>query len=194
MARGNGDVHHCHSIHAAHVGDYLEHWAVTGIKLQECPICQVSFDALGRLDKDYPIQDLEQVKKVMEKFHTDPHHFAEAYKQAKIKLIPHIFWKDFLYANIYLCIPPDILHQLHQGLIKHIISWIYAAYSKEEIDARCCRLPPNYHIHHFKKDVTHLTQLTGKEYAEIAKILMGLIIDMPLPGKLKFPIRVQYNN
>lgn len=80
MARGNGDVHHCHPIHAAHVGDYLEHWAVTGIKLQECPICQVSFDALGRLDKDYPIQDLEQVKKVMEKFHTDPHHFAEAYK------------------------------------------------------------------------------------------------------------------
>ena len=33
MARGNGDIHKCYPLYAAHPGDYLEHWAITGIKL-----------------------------------------------------------------------------------------------------------------------------------------------------------------
>ena len=35
MTRGNGDIHKCYPIYAAHPGDYLEHWAIIGIKLQQ---------------------------------------------------------------------------------------------------------------------------------------------------------------
>ena len=58
MTRANGDVHHCHPIYAAHPGDYMEHWAITGIKLQECPICLVPFDKRGSSDTNYPLRNL----------------------------------------------------------------------------------------------------------------------------------------
>ena len=35
-----------------------------------------------------------------------------------------------------------ILHQLYQGVIKHLVAWLTEAYGAAEIDARCRRLPP----------------------------------------------------
>lgn len=183
LTTGNGAVHHCHPIYAAHPGDYLEQVTISGCKQKYCPICQVSLDKLGDSDDPIVFRDIEKVKQALKKFQTDPNNFKKACKDAGIRPIPHPFWKNLPYSNIYLCLPPDILHQLHQGLIKHIVSWIFAAYDEEEIDARCRRLPPNHHVRYFKKGVTHLSQLTGKEHADIARVLMGLIIDMPLPGK-----------
>ncbi|KAK7680166.1 hypothetical protein QCA50_016675 [Cerrena zonata] len=189
IARGNGDVHHCYPIYAAHPGDYMEHIAVTGCKLMECPICLAKSKDFGNLDDNSPMRDIDKVKRALDVFETNPHHFAEACKEANIKPIPYPFWKNLPWANIYLCIPPDILHQLHQGLIKHLVSWILAAYSEKEIDARCRSLPPNHHVQHFKNGISHLSQITGKEHAEIAKIIIGLIIDLPLPGG-QSPIRL----
>ena len=76
---------------------------------------------------------------------------------------------------------PDILHQLYQGVIKHLIAWIESAYSEAEIDARARRLPRNHHIRVFTQGITSLYQLTGREHSDIARILLGLIIDIPLP-------------
>ena len=41
---------------------------------------------------------------------------------------------------------PDILHQLLQGLIRHLVHWIKEAYGTKEIDARCRQLPRNSHV------------------------------------------------
>lgn len=188
MTTGSGAVHRCHPIYAVHPGDYQEYMAITGCKQQDCPICQVEFHNLGNFNCKDDIRDLNKVKEALNTFQTDPNHFSTACREADIKPIPFPFWKNLPYTNIYLCIPPDILHQLHQGVIKHLISWIFSAYDKAEIDARCRRLPPNHHIRHFRKGVTHLSQLTGKEHAQIASVIMGLIVDLPLPGEYYYLI------
>ncbi|KAJ7468866.1 hypothetical protein B0H11DRAFT_1636670, partial [Mycena galericulata] len=51
------------------------------------------------------------------------------------------FWEDLPFVDIFLSITPDVLHQLYQGVIKHVFSWVKEAFGPVEIDARCRRLP-----------------------------------------------------
>jgi hypothetical protein len=37
---------------------------------------------------------------------------------------------------------PDILHQLYQGVVKHLANWCTGLMSKKELDSRICTLPP----------------------------------------------------
>ncbi|KAJ7826003.1 hypothetical protein B0H14DRAFT_3088530 [Mycena olivaceomarginata] len=69
--------------------------------------------------------------------------------------IYHPFWEDLPFVNIFLSIAPDILHQLYQGVIKHIANWLKAAFGPAEIDARCRRLPPNHNVCLFLKGTEH---------------------------------------
>ncbi|KAI0336980.1 hypothetical protein BDW22DRAFT_1340702 [Trametopsis cervina] len=189
MASGDGIVRRTHPIVAAHGGDYLENFLVVGCKMGECPRCTVSTGNLGNFDTDYPLRNIGKVLDALRKFDTAPLEFPQACHEAGIKQIPHPYWEDLPYCNIFMAIPPDILHQLYQGLVKHLISWIVSAFDKDEIDARCRRLPPNHHLRYFSKGITSLNRLTGQEHSDIARILLGLIIDMPLPeGQSPVPL------
>ncbi|KAG1838882.1 hypothetical protein F4604DRAFT_1941109 [Suillus subluteus] len=77
-----------------------------------------------------------------------------------------------------------MLHQLYQGLIKHLLGWLAQACRAAEIDARCCQLPPNHHIQSFMKGITSLTRLSGTEHSQICCFLLSIIIDIRLPGNL----------
>ena len=77
---------------------------------------------------------------------------------------------------------PDILHQLFQGILKHLIAWIRLACGDAEIDAHCCCLPPNHHIRLFMKGICHLSRVTGAEHNQISQILLALVADIRLPS------------
>ena len=94
----------------------------------------------------------------------------------------HPFWEDLKGVNIFDSITPDILHQVYQGVIKHLVNWIKSIFGTTEIDARCRRLPPNHNLRHFSKGITSLSRITGQEHSDICRILLGLIIGMKLPG------------
>ena len=65
---------------------------------------------------------------------------------AGIKLLVEPFWKNLPYAHIYQSITPDILHQLNQGVIKHLIGRITKACGADEINIRCRQMPPNHNV------------------------------------------------
>ncbi len=111
-----------------------------------------------------------------------PTEFAQACLNAGIKPIYHPFWEDLPYVNIFRSITPDILHQLYQGLIKHLVSWLTTAFGVTEIDARCRRMPPNDNTRTFSKGLSTLSQVTGQEHRDMCRILMGLIVDLHLPN------------
>ncbi|KAG1872213.1 hypothetical protein F4604DRAFT_1881034 [Suillus subluteus] len=77
-----------------------------------------------------------------------------------------------------------MLHQLYQGLVKHLLGWLAQACRATEIDARCQRLPPNHHIQLFMKGITSLSRLSGTEHSQICHFLLGIIIDIRLPRNL----------
>lgn len=191
MTSGDGVTRRCHPSVAAYCCDYMEQIVVTGCKMGECPMGDIAKEDLGNFDAECTPRNLAQVQEALDTYDTNPDDFISACKEAGIKPIVRPFWLRLPYYNIFRIITPDILHQLYHGLIKHLVTWIKAAYSLAELDARCRRLPPNHHVRHFLKGITCLSHLTGKEHNDIARILLGLIIDIPLPDGRSSALLVQ---
>jgi hypothetical protein len=129
-------------------------------------------------------RDLDCILDALDSFDDDPGGFLQTCAEAGIKPVVDPFWKDLPYVHIYRSITPDILHQLYQGVLKHLIGWVTLALGPLEVDARCRRLPPNHNIRQFVKGITSLSRVTGQEHDQMSRILLGLVIGAPLPGGL----------
>ncbi|KAF7373988.1 hypothetical protein MSAN_00611700 [Mycena sanguinolenta] len=134
MASGDGAVRRTHPILAVFSGDYPEQCLAAGCKAGECPTCPVETDELGDLEALYEPRDLDAVLAALAEAEGDATEFTRVCKDAGIKPIHHPFWEDLPFVNIVLSIIPDILHQLFQGVIKHVISWVKDAYGPSELD------------------------------------------------------------
>ncbi|KAJ6506503.1 hypothetical protein C8R45DRAFT_1050904 [Mycena sanguinolenta] len=189
MASGDGVVRRTHPILAVFSGDYPEQCLAAGCKAGECPTCPVESDELGDLEALYEPRDLDAVLAALAKAEGDAMEFTRACKDAGIKPIHHPFWEDLPSSTSSYQSQPDILHQLFQGVIKHVVSWVKDAYGPVEIDTRCRRLPPNHNIRLFLKGITTLSRVSGTEHSQICRILLGLIVDLRLPGG-QSPVRL----
>ncbi|EIW74865.1 hypothetical protein CONPUDRAFT_66852, partial [Coniophora puteana RWD-64-598 SS2] len=78
------------------------------------------------------------------------------------------------------------VHQLYQGMVKHLISWLKSALGEAELDAWCRRLPPNHNIRLFMKGISGLQRVSGTEHAQICRFLLrvGIILGVRLPDNL----------
>ena len=180
MTSGDGITRRTLPLFACFVGDYPEQVLVSGCKTGECPKCDIDRKKLGDLDTQSSYRDLQKVLDALSTFYKDPAGYSATCSGAGIKPIVHPFWQSLPYSDIYLSLTPDILHQLYQGVMKHLIAWVTTAFDKKDLDARCRCLPPNFSIRSFTKGITSLSRLTGKEHADMCRILLGLIVDMDL--------------
>ncbi|KAJ6596460.1 hypothetical protein B0H10DRAFT_2327913 [Mycena sp. CBHHK59/15] len=122
LTSGDGVVRRGHPIFATFVGDYPEQALVTAIKNGECPTCEVPRTELGDGETGYPLRDLESILDALDALDDGSTIYARACKDAGIKPVYHPFWEGLPYTNIFRSISPDILHQLYQGIVKHLIS------------------------------------------------------------------------
>ncbi|KAI0765845.1 hypothetical protein BD413DRAFT_637000 [Trametes elegans] len=180
MTSGDGVSRRCHPILAAYVGDYPEQCLVTCAYNGDCPICQTKHFNLEQFPIQYPLRDFKASLNAVKSVGTD--NFARACEHVNIKPVQHPFWEDLPYVNIFQSITVDVLHQLYQGMFKHLVSWLKEACSTAEIDARVARLPPNHSIRIFYKGISNLARISGAEHRQISRFLLGVIVDMDLPG------------
>ena len=89
-------------------------------------------------------------------------------------------WTEGAHTNIYRSITPNVLHQLYQGIIKHLFAWVIGVFGAAEIDVRCHRLPPNHNIQLFMKGISSLSRVTGQQHSQMCHFLLGLILDICL--------------
>ena len=169
MKSGDGVLRRVHPILAVYIADYPEQLLIAGAKNGDCPKCMVHNKALGSIDDPMQRRDITAVLGAFESAEHDPCGFLEACEKLKIKPIHHPFWQRLPLVNIFQSLTPDILHQLYQGLVKHLLKWLKAAYGSAEIDARFQRLIPNHHIHLFKSGISSLSRLTGKDHDQICQ-------------------------
>ncbi|KAF9777395.1 hypothetical protein BJ322DRAFT_1102350 [Thelephora terrestris] len=181
MSTGNGVIRRTFPIFACFIGDYPEQVLVSGCKTGDCPKCPTKQPEMGEFKEDNDeYRDLAEILEALATFEKDPAGYSAACSEAGIKPIVHPFWQDLPYSDIYLGITPDVLHQLYQGVMKHLMSWVTAAFGEKELDARCKSLPPNHNIRSFSKGITSLSRVTGKEHADMCRILLGLVVDLKL--------------
>lgn len=181
MVSGDGIERRCHPIFAMYIGDYPEQLLVTCCKTGTCPKCPVPRAEVGEETlPDRPLRDPNKTHRALAQADESATAFTRACRDLGIKPIREPFWRHLPFVHIYRSITPDILHQLYQGVVKHLIAWLKDAYGAEELDARCRRLPPNHQIRLFLKGITTLQKVTGKEHGDICRFLLALIIGLPL--------------
>ena len=184
MKDGWGILRQCHPILASYIADYPEQVLVTGTKTKDWPKCNILANQMGDLSAPYELQDIEAILDALTLVNSDPPLFWETCNNLRIKPIFHPFFEQLPYVNIYQAITPDILHQLHQGVLRHLLSWLVLAYGASEINSRCQHVIPNHHIRIFSSGIMGLLQVTGKERDHIGCIILGIIISARLPNDL----------
>ncbi|KAJ3911962.1 hypothetical protein F5877DRAFT_54695 [Lentinula edodes] len=177
MTSGDGLQRRCHPILAAFVGDYPEQILATTAYSGDCASCDAEKKDLGIYPRIHPYRDIEAV---LEAIHTStPDLWVEKCLECNVKPIQHPFWEDLPYTNIFTSITPDILHQLYQGVMKHLISWVTDICGADEIDARVRRLPPNHTIRTFHKGISTLSRVSGTEHKQMCSFILGVVTDIP---------------
>lgn len=71
-----------------------------------------------------------------------------------------------------------------QGMMKHLISWLVGIFGPVMINEQCKAIPPNHNILLFTKGIMTLSHVLGHEHKKMCSILLGLIVDLQVPGGL----------
>ncbi|KAI9451165.1 hypothetical protein BJY52DRAFT_1206005 [Lactarius psammicola] len=167
LAGENGLVHRNHPILASFIGDYPEQVLTTCSLSGDCPTCGTLHNNLGDFKPDnVPLpRKLDEFLEALNSFWTC--------SEIRVKPVPQPFWLGLPHLNICRSITPDVLHQLYQGVIKHLKSWVIEACDAAEIDARCLSTPPKpQHSPFYERD------------QQSVSFFLGLVIDIRLPNNL----------
>jgi hypothetical protein len=137
LTSGDGVVRLGFPVVAAYVADYPEQALVTCTRYsQTCPKCSVSKDELG----EHVIGDPRHQEQSIRTIHRASRQSTRARAYAALKdhslnLFPGPFFIGLLHCNIHDAITPDILHQIYQGLVKHLCGWLPRRSCVGELDA-----------------------------------------------------------
>jgi hypothetical protein len=177
----DGKARDVHPILAAYAADFPEQCLVACVKSGTCPKCRVTAKNLENMSSTEPrtpqftlniIREAKEQAQTNEDFHE--HCMRIGIDVAGTVYEP--FWSDLPYSNIHSSMTSDVLHQLYQGVIKHLITWCQKCMTKKELDARVRCLPPAYGVRRFKNGISALNQISGPERKHIGRILLGCLI------------------
>ena len=181
MLSRDGVWHWCHPIFAAFISDYPEQALVTCTYYGRCPKCTVPPTQLGKYGS-FPPRIHSTLLDTYQLVDSDFHTFHHACGKVGMKPIYHPFWESLPLVDAFHSITPNILHQVHQGMVKHIISWVSGIFGAAAIDARCRAIPPGHDIMLFTKGISSLSHVLGLVHKRIAAILLGLVANLSVPG------------
>ncbi|KAH9928242.1 hypothetical protein B0H21DRAFT_781211 [Amylocystis lapponica] len=96
--------------------------------------------------------------------------------------------KDLPHCDIFACITPDLLHQLHKGVFKdHLVSRATACVEggEAEVDCQFKAMTAHPDLRHFKKGILLVSQWTGTEYKNMEKVFLGVLTGASDPAVLR---------
>ncbi|KAG8703498.1 hypothetical protein FRC08_002802 [Ceratobasidium sp. 394] len=174
MICGDGKIRRCFPILAAYCADNPEKTLVACCKKNLCYRCTVERDKRG----DYAMSP--------DRHHVDSANalIAQARRQRPTQYLVdnglhpfgEPFWARLPHCNIYAALTPDLLHQLHKGVFKdHVMSWCLKLVDETEFNDRFKAMPGHSGLRHFAKNVSELSQTTGKEHREMEKVFLGVM-------------------
>ncbi|KAF7798192.1 hypothetical protein EIP86_009409 [Pleurotus ostreatoroseus] len=175
MICADGFIRRVYPIVAAYIADHPEQCLVACCRENRCPKCTV--DANQRGSPVYTVlRDPQLTTSLLEEaLRTEGQ--SSAFKKAGLRSI-NPFWTDLPHCNIFACITPDILHQLHKGVFKdHTVKWATGCVEdgEAELDRRFKAMTPHADLRHFKRGISLISQWTGTEYKHMEKVFLGVL-------------------
>ncbi|KZV98523.1 hypothetical protein EXIGLDRAFT_832092 [Exidia glandulosa HHB12029] len=177
LKSSNGDVRNCHPILAVYAADYPEQSLVACTRYgSRCPKCKASKDEFssGRPgDARNPVETLHTIHEADDLNSMSA--IDDFLQPFGLNYVPKPFWADWEHADIHRAIAPDILHQLYQGMVKHLTAWARHVVGDDELDRRFKRAGLAHGLRHFSNGISHLSRVSGTEHKAIAKQLVACL-------------------
>ncbi|KAJ6611660.1 hypothetical protein B0H10DRAFT_2437370 [Mycena sp. CBHHK59/15] len=181
MDCADGFVRKMFLILSAYIADYPEQCLVACCRENSCPRCLVTPKCRG--EKDYcDFRNPDDTLKALSE-QSKGEYPTEFVDQNLRPINP--FWAGFPHCDIFSCMTPDILHELHNGVFgDHIVSWATAATSGtgDEIDHRFRAMSSHPSLRHFKKGTSLTSQWTGGEHKNMEKVFLGVLAGATEPA------------
>lgn len=178
LTGGNGEVRRVYPFLACYVADYPEQCLVTCSKYGTCPKCHVKAEDLGKQGSS-ETRTQTWTETIIRNARSQSQTATQVHSKCKkVDVVGGTFkpfWVGFPFCDIHGAISPDVLHQLFQGVLKHLIAWIQMIMSEEEFDRRLQSLPPAFGVRHFAEGISSLKQVTGPERKHLAKVLLACL-------------------
>ena len=179
MDCADGRQRRVYPIIAAYIADHPEQCLITCTMQNRCPKCSVPRDERGNITP-YPAREPKMVLNLLATAIEDLACGKEpsaTFNKSGLKAAKP-FWNDLPHCNIFECITPDILHQLHKGVFKdHVVQWATNAADggAKEIDDRFRAMTAHSDLRHFKKGISLISQWTGAEFKNMEKVFLGVL-------------------
>ncbi|EIW79697.1 hypothetical protein CONPUDRAFT_43595, partial [Coniophora puteana RWD-64-598 SS2] len=166
-------VRQIYPILAAYIADHPEQCLIACCKENHCPKCLVGRDERGDLARS-PMRTPRTHLSKAQKFEAGEIGSEEFENELGLRAVFDPFWGKLPHADIFTCLTPDILHQLHKGMFKdHLMTWCLDVLGKDGLDVHYRTMPPFSDLRHFKKGVSAVSQWTGTEHKEMERTFLG---------------------
>ncbi|QRW11753.1 C2H2 zinc finger [Ceratobasidium sp. AG-Ba] len=168
----DGGIHHVYPVLTAYIADFPEQCKVACTITTHCPTCTIKPTKRGDLGSAPVRKRADVVAALEEDLETGSAMFN---RLGLFQTMPAAepFWKKHPYTDIGCLLTPDLLHQLHKGVLKdHLTKWVTHIAGKRIIDERHTTMPEFHGMRHFKNGISSVSQWTGRELKEMAKVLL----------------------
>lgn len=180
MDCADGFVRKIFPILAAYIADYPEQCLVCCCMENSCPGCLCFPRWRGHTDHAPKRDPADTLRALSEQSKGES---PPEFKAQNLRPI-NPFWADLPHCDIFSCMTPDLLHELHNGDFgDHIVKWSTAATDggADEIDQRFRAMTPHPSLRHFRKGISLTTQWTGTERKNMEKVFLGVLANTTDP-------------
>ncbi|QRW03214.1 hypothetical protein RhiLY_02213 [Ceratobasidium sp. AG-Ba] len=152
--------------------DYEEQAQMAGIMKDRCAKCLKTDEGDGKLGP--PRTNSETLHALRSWLEGEGRGLADTLELRDRPVWP--WWANLPHLDFAASLMPDLLHQLHQGMTRHLLKWSAAAAGEERVDRGFMLMPRAEGMRHFRQGVSRLKQWTGRESKEAAKQLLPVIV------------------
>ncbi|PSR76367.1 hypothetical protein PHLCEN_2v8507 [Hermanssonia centrifuga] len=186
MVCADGFIRRVYPIVAAYIADHPEQCLVACCKENYCPKCLVDPTKRGQGSEVLSLfrEPAKSAQMMADAMKGSP---SDTWAKSGLRAL-NPFWAELPHCNIFDCMTPDILHQLHKGVFKdHTVKWATqcAEGGESEIDRRFRAMTPHRDLRYFKKGISLISQWTGTEYKNMEKVFLGVLAGSADIGVIK---------
>jgi hypothetical protein len=170
----DGRMRRIYPIVAAYIADWPEQNLMSCTSEGSCPVCSTKRRGRGDGTQSAPLRDRDETLDAIRAYF-DYNNKSELTDLSLKPVWP--WWAGLPQVNLAMCITPDLLHQLYQGVFKsHVVRWLQHLVGVKKLDQRFASTTQAAGLTHFPRGISHVKQWTGRESKEMLKQTLPLVV------------------